>query len=143
MKKMASWILFAILSLVMYGLWGFFSKIAHRHVDAKSAWYYYMFGVLIVAAVVGVVALATGRFQPEYDGMGAVLGIMIGITAALGSLFFILALTKGKLSVVSVIVALYPLVTLSLAFLVLKEAISLKEGIGMLLALGALALFAI
>jgi transporter family protein len=143
MKNMDSWILFAILSLLMYGLWAFFSKVTHRYVDAKSAWFYYMLGVLIVAAVAGVIALATGRFHLEYAPMGIVFGILIGLTAALGSLFFIMALTKGKLSVVTLFVALYPLVTLLLAFLLLKEAITLKQGIGMLFALAALALFSL
>jgi transporter family protein len=60
----------------------------------------------------------------------------------LGALFYLIAITRGKISTIVTLTALYPLISIALAWMVLKEPITLKEGVGMVLALIAIVLLA-
>ena len=74
---------------------------------------------------------------------GVALAMFTGIFGLLGALCFITAVDKGKLSVVVTVTALYPVISLTLAFLILKEPVSLMEIVGMILALVAIVLLSI
>ena len=56
---------------------------------------------------------------------------------------YLLAVSKGKVSIIVFISALYPVVTIALSYVFLHETISLKEGFGMVFALTAIVLFSI
>jgi transporter family protein len=76
--------------------------------------------------VVGLVALVTAGFKPETQPMGMVYAFLTGITGVLGTLFYYLATSRGQLMIVVSLTALYPLVTILLAFIFLHETISIK-----------------
>lgn len=69
--------------------------------------------------------------------------IAAGIFDASANIFFTLALRSGSLSVVSVLTALYPLGTIILARLILKERIARIQMFGVLLALSGSAILAV
>jgi len=72
-------------------------------------------------------------FQPKsMDHNYAVLG---GIAASVGALFFYFAISKGDASKVVCITAMYPVVTVLLSFLVLKEPMNLAKTTGIIFAL--------
>lgn len=73
--------------------------------------------------------------------MGIVYGVSAGILGGLGIIFFYFAMKEGKTSVVVAMTALYPLVTLLLSSLILKEHITLKQTLGIFFAIIAMALF--
>ena len=133
------WFVFAILALIMWGLWGFFPKLSTNYINPKSALVYEVVGSVIV----GVIILFLVCFKPEVHPKGIIFALLTGIAATLGTLFFLYAVSRGKASTTVVITALYPLITIMLALLILHEPISLKQGIGMLLALAAIILVAI
>jgi drug/metabolite transporter (DMT)-like permease len=66
-----------------------------------------------------------------------------GLLDSSANLFFTLASREGSLSVVSVLTALYPLGTIILARVFLKEKIAKTQLIGIMLALGCSALLAV
>jgi len=136
---MDSWLIFAILALLIWGFWGFFPKLATNYINPKSVLVYEVIGAIIV----GIIVLSFIKFKPEFHAKGITFAILTGIAGTLGALFFILAVSRGKTSVVVTTTALYPLVTIILAFLILKEPITLKQGIGMIFALMAMILFSI
>jgi drug/metabolite transporter (DMT)-like permease len=68
---------------------------------------------------------------------------MAGIFDSSANVFFLLASRIGSLSVVSVLTALYPLGTIILARIFLKEKIAKTQMIGILIALGASAVLAL
>lgn len=69
--------------------------------------------------------------------------VAAGVFDSSANIFFTLALRSGSLSVVSVLTALYPLGTIILARLVLKERIAKIQMLGVLLALSGSAILAV
>jgi drug/metabolite transporter (DMT)-like permease len=69
--------------------------------------------------------------------------IVTGLFDSLANVFFITAVRIGQLTVVSVLTALYPVGTILLARLVLKEKIAATQMVGILLAIGGSVLLAL
>ncbi|MGA1873607.1 MAG: EamA family transporter [Thermoplasmatota archaeon] len=139
-RKVEPWLIFAVLSLLLYGLWGFFPKLAtDSGVEPRSILVYETIGTAAIALIV----LAVIGFKPQFTGRGFSFALIAGTAGALGSLFFLLALSKGKASVVVTMTALYPLIVIILSYFVLKEPLTLKQGIGIVFALVAMILFSI
>ena len=134
MFKMESWLMFAILALIIWGFWGFFPKIAVKHIDPKSALVWEVVGALVI----GIFILFMIGFQPAISAKGVTFAILAGAAASIGGLFFLYAVSKGKLSVVVTMTALYPLITILLSFFILNEAITLKQGFGIFFSLIAI-----
>jgi len=138
--KMANWIIFSILALVSWGIWGFMMKLSINSIGcAKSVMVYQAIG----SAVVVLLVLLFLKFRPEGDLKGIGLSVITGVLGMLGTLFFILAISSGNGtgSVVSPLTALYPLITIALALMVLKEPLSVKQGAGIVFAMAAMVLF--
>jgi drug/metabolite transporter (DMT)-like permease len=73
---------------------------------------------------------------------GAWTVVLINATLDLaGNFFFILASKTGRLDIAAILSSLYPSATVTLAWLILKEHISRKQMIGILLAFVAIYLF--
>lgn len=136
--KMNDWFMFAMIALIFWGLWAFFPKLATQYIDPKSVLVFSAVGTIIIATTI----LFLMGFKPEIHIKGITFAIISGLSGALGLLFFFLALSKGKASVIVTMTALYPLITIMLCFLILKEPITLKQGIGILFALTAMILLA-
>jgi len=136
---MNDWLIFSILALILWGIFGLFPKLATNYISPKSAFVYEILGALIV----GIVVLSIIGFKPEINTKGFTFAILAGIIGSLGLLFFFFAISKGKASVTVTMTALYPLITILLAFLILKEPITLKQGVGMIFALIAMLLFSL
>ncbi len=133
---MNDWLIFAILAMLVWGFWGFFPKLATNYLSPKSVLVYEVIG----AVIVGVVVLFLVNFKPEVNTKGITFAILTGIAGSMGALFFIFAVSRGETSVVVTTTALYPLITIALAFLILKEPVTLKQGVGMIFAFAAMIL---
>ncbi len=136
---MSSWLLFAILALIAWGLWGFFPKLATKYLDVKSIFIYELIGV----AVIGIAVLAIEGGVPNFSYKGFIFAILTGAAGSLGALFFLFALKKGIASVVVALTALYPLISLVLLYLIIREPLTLKQALGIVFALVAMVLFSI
>jgi drug/metabolite transporter (DMT)-like permease len=95
-------------------------------------------GTATVAAVAAAVALASGL--PRASALPALAAIGLFDVSANGLLA--LALTKGLVSLVSVLASLYPLVTVVLARAVLGERVARTQAAGIGFALAGVALIA-
>jgi len=133
---MTHWLPPALLALFSFGLWGLFTKLAVVHIDSKSALIYQTIGV----AIVGILLFAFGNFKPATDTKGLMYALLTGIAYGVGCLLYFIAASKGKIITVVTLTALYPLVTILLAYLLLKEAVNLKQGFGIVLAFVAILL---
>lgn len=138
MIKAETWLTYALISGLLYGLWGIFGKLATNFIDPKSAFIYEVLGGLLV----GIAVLVKTGFQVEVDSLGIFYALCNGISAMVATLFFLIAVSQGPVSTVGTITALYPTVTILLAFFILKEPISLRQAVGMALAVAAIVLCA-
>jgi transporter family protein len=136
---MTSWFIHAIIAFFLFGLWGFFPKLATNYIHPKSALAYEVLGGIVIAILI----LYLLKFRPEFDIRGLLFATLAGMAGTLGVLFFLFAVSQGKTSTVVTLTALYPLVTILLAFFILKEPITLKQGVGMMFALVAMILFSV
>ncbi|GAB1542319.1 EamA family transporter [Scytonema sp. NUACC21] len=129
-----NWLFFTLSSLALYGLWGFFSKLATNYIEPKTALVYEVIG----AVLVGLVLLSSQSVRIQADAWGIFYGILVGVSGTLATFCFFIALTKGSSSITLPLTSLYPIVTILLSVFLLQESLSLKQGIGILLALVAL-----
>lgn len=133
---MDNWLLAAFISLVIYGFWGFFPKLAVTYISPQSALIYEIAG----ASLIGLLALSLVQFQPDTNPKGVFFALLTGIAGMLGTFFYFVAASRGKIAVVVSITALYPLFTILYAALFLREPVTLKQIAGMFLALIAILL---
>ncbi len=121
-----NWLVASGAALVSFGFWGFFTKLAVLHIDSKSALVYQTVGVLAV----GFCALWMVNFKPATELKGSTYAILTGAAYGIGCLFYLVAASKGKIITVVTLTALYPLVTIVLAYLLLQEHVSAKQCLG-------------
>ncbi|BBO82556.1 hypothetical protein DSCO28_31220 [Desulfosarcina ovata subsp. sediminis] len=134
---LSQWILPASLTLVCWGVWSFIPKITTRYIHPMSAMVYEVVGSIIVGSVV----LSLLDFRPDINPKGICLAVFTGILGLTGALGFLFAVKSGKVSVVAMFTSLSPVITLALGWLVLKEPITLKEGLGIISAFAAIYFF--
>jgi transporter family protein len=135
---MENWLLSALLAMIIYGFWGFFPKIAVSYISPQSALVYEVAG----AMAVGLATLFLIDFQLQHHPKGILFAVLTGIAGMVGTFFFFAAAQKGKIAVVVSLTALYPLVTVLLAFIFLREPLTGRQIIGLILAIGAILLLA-
>lgn len=97
----------------------------------------------LCAAGIGVLALRRRGGGAAPGGNGVKIALAAGVCDAAANVLILVALRTGDLAVVGVLQALYPAGTVLLAALVLRERLSRAQGVGLALALGAAALFAL
>ena len=133
-----NWFFPAASALVIFGIWGFLPKLATQYLSPQSALLYEVVGALLF----GLVALLFFGIRPETDPKGIVFAILAGFTALLGGLFYLIAVSRGNVAVVVAMTAMYPVVTILMAYLLLNEPVTAKQGLGIACSFVAIALFA-
>jgi drug/metabolite transporter (DMT)-like permease len=111
---------------------------------------------LIVMRVVGITLMLIGlsyaflRYRPsrflerEIFSKGLLwLILLAGVGDVMGNVFFLIATREGALAIAAVLTSLYPVGTILLARIVLKERIAKSQSLGIALAIGACVLLAI
>jgi drug/metabolite transporter (DMT)-like permease len=129
----------ALLAAIGFG--SFFAGIDRAEETADVAW------VLLAARCADVVLLlaACAVFRPKLPSEPIALGAIaaVGVLDLLANLLFVLAASRGLLSVVGVLGSLYPAVTVVLARFVLHERLTRMQNTGVLITLaGVVALAA-
>jgi transporter family protein len=135
---LTGWQAWSLLALFAWGLYGFLPKLAGQHLAPSSAMIYYALGVAGVAGV----AAAVGGFQARAPAAGIFWSVLTGTCGALGGLAYFYALRDAPVSVAAPLTALYPVISLLLAFAVLRETVSPRQWFGVALALAAIWLIA-
>ena len=135
---MKEWLLPTFGTIVFWGLWGFIPKITTKYISPKSAIVFETLGGIIL----GIVILISLKFKPDIHPKGVLLAVLTGLLGFAGALCFLYAALKGPISLVAVLSALSPIITVLLAMFFLNETITIKQGLGIVLGLGAVVLIA-
>ena len=133
---MGDWVLLSVLALLCWGLYGFFPKVAVGYIAPRSVLLFQSLGTLTI----GVISLISLGFRPQLHWKRTSFAILSGLAGAVGGLFYLLAVQRGRLSTTSALTALYPALTIVLAATVLREPITLRQAAGMALAVVAVML---
>jgi uncharacterized membrane protein len=125
----------AALSGIAFGV--FFSLSAQFSSNVDVGW-----SLVIVRLTSLVIFFAAAALRKEFQLERSVLGLAVigGICDSLGNLFFALAGQAGRLDITAVSSGMYPVATVILAVLILRERFTASQGVGALLALGAIVL---
>ena len=135
---MKVWYVYAVLTVVTWGLWGVCSKIAATYAKPRQALLFQTVGIVAFALLV----FALEKFKIEWNAAGFGWAALGGFLAFVGFLTFFAALDQGKASTVVTLSALYPLVTILMSIAFLHEKLSMRQGIGIVAALIASVLLA-
>ena len=133
---MKEWLPASLCVFVLWGIWGFLPKLSTRYLPPKSVIIY----EVLCSIAVGFIILAMLKFRPQFNMTGATLGFITGAVGFTGGLAYLYAVTKGPVSVVSVVTALYPAMVVAIAYFFLGETMTVKQTVGCVLALVSIAL---
>jgi len=133
--KNRNWLYYAISTTVLWGVWGAFIEIPEKAgfpaTLGYSAW-------ALTMIPVALVALKLISWKLDKDRRSILLGMGAGLMGCGGQLILFQCLRMGPAYIVFPIISLYPVLTVILSVLFLKESTSKRAWIGIFLALLAI-----
>jgi transporter family protein len=131
--RMKPWLFYSLMTLLCWGLWGVFSKLASNYSRPRQTLLFQAVGVVAFALLV----LFIEQFQIQKTAAGFGWSFAAGFVNFVGFLAFFAAVQKGKVSTVISLSSLYPVITIALSVLLLHEKITRREGLGIAFAITA------
>ncbi len=133
----SNWIFWSLIGLILWGFWGYTSKLAANNIEWRQLTFFFALGVILSALILNTILM--GSFSIALN-KGSFYALVSGIACLLGVAAVYIALEKGKASLVIPFTALYPLITILLSAILLKEKITLMQGFGIIFAIAAIIL---
>jgi transporter family protein len=130
------WRILSVLVIVGWGVGSFLAKVGNRY---GSPYQLYIFEFVGTCMAASLIVLANRRvlkdafLSPDWRLIGS--GLLMGISWTMATIMFIVALEKGRVSIITSLTSLYPVITLALAVILLREGIRAHEILGMILVL--------
>lgn len=134
-----SWIVYTGLLVLFWGVWGALSNLPTRLYGYPDQMIYIIWSITML--IPACFALRRERFQPTLR--GAMYGLAIGLTGAGGQLALFHALTIGPAYLIFPIISISPVITVLMAFVILREKSSRIGVLGVVLALIAILMFSL
>ena len=113
----SAWMMYGLMALVLFGVACITMKFATRYISDELSTIFYTVGYILLAIVI----ITVGSVQWNVSMKNWGLGVLVGLLLNGATLTLFVAYRWGKASVVTPLTALYPLVTVLLAGLILKE----------------------
>jgi drug/metabolite transporter (DMT)-like permease len=135
MKEKRLWLLFALITTIFWGVWGAFIEIPEKSGFPATLGYVVWSLTMIPCALVALIKI---RWRLEYDKRSIILGSAVGLLGAGGQLLLFQALRQGPAYIVFPIISLYPVLTIFLSLVLLKERTHLRQWIGIIFAVIAM-----
>ncbi len=128
---LSAWLGFSLLVLLFWGILGIFQKLTTNYISAESALIWSVVGFLVLQPF-----LYHGSSLFTYPPKSIMWALANGVFNALGAGFLLAAMRAGgKASIVMPLAAMYPLVVVLFAPLILHESITALQGLGVACAL--------
>lgn len=136
----AKWFWYSILCVLCWGGWALFSKLGSTEIPASTMQFLFTFGAMPVALVL----LVAKRFKLEKSPKGIFYAVANGVLSAIGGLALFAAYRSGgNTSVITTATALYPMITVVLAVLILRERLTRLQAVGLGFAAVAIIIFSV
>ncbi len=134
-----SWIFFAALLILFWGVWGAFSALPSSKYGYPDEMIYSIWALTMI--IPAAVALRGQKWDRRPA--ATIYGLLIGLTGAGGQLILFQALTMGPAYLIFPIVSISPAITVIMAMVLLRERISPLAVVGLVMALAAIVLFTV
>jgi len=129
-----NWLVSSFLTMICWGVWGLLLKIGSKYFNWQQ--------IFIINSIITLIAslLIFFLLRPSLNVHSAGFGYVLaaGVLGIVALIVFYYALGSGKAIIVVPLTALYPVVTTILSYLLLHEEVSLRKGLGIVLALVAI-----
>lgn len=136
----SKWFWYSIICILCWGGWTIFAKLGSNYIPAEGSQFLFAWGALPVAVAV----LASRRFKLEKNGKGIFYSVANGVLSAVGGwALFAAYRTGGNTSVITVVTAMYPLISVLLAVTVLRERLTKLHLLGLAFATAAFVIFSL
>lgn len=134
------WFLYSMAAVISWTAWTFSAKFGSEKLPPSTMQFVAAFGFLLV----GIVLLVAMRFRLDRSGKGAGLGVTAGVLLATGSIALYAAYRTGaNTAVVATATGLYPMVSVLLAIIFLRERLTRLQVLGVLFAIAAMIIFSL
>ena len=123
-------VVYAGLTILMWGLWGFFGKMAlERNMPPVSVF----LAEVLISLFVAAFFVRRALIPPQAK--WSVFGLFSGAGLAIGLVFYYLALEHAQANMIVPLTSLYPAVTVVLSYIFLHERLSPLQWVGLVLLL--------
>ena len=138
-----AWFIYSLLTILFWGLWGIQSKMIMGSISPLTNQVLFTPGLLFVALLIGLRRGKQDIRSNRKPGLGRAFAVTTGIFGAVGNIAFFEALNQGPpASIVVPLTSLYPMVTVILALIFLRERLNRFQAIGIAFALIAVVILA-
>ena len=129
MKSNSAWLVYALITTIFWGVWGAFIEIPEKSGFPPTLGYVVWSLSMIPCAIY---ALRKVSWSINKDARSIFLGATVGLTGAAGQLLLFQALREGPAYIVFPFISLFPVCTIILAFIFLREHAKSRQwwGIG-------------
>jgi drug/metabolite transporter (DMT)-like permease len=131
-SKNKSWLFFAIITVILWGVWGAFMEIPAKNGFPPTLGYIVWAITTIPCAIF---AIGIDKWKLDKSFKAIYYGMLIGLFGAGGQVLLFIALNHGPAYLVFPIISLSPVVTVAMASIFLKEKAVLLNRLGILLAI--------
>ena len=131
---MEKWFVLGVLAVVLFGIGSFLGKLASNTDISTRVYFFEGIGTITVFTTFFLLKKSEilNGFSINYYAIG------MGLCWGIGTVLFIFALENSKISLITTLTALYPAVTIILAYIFLAERLETRELIGVVLAIAAI-----
>jgi drug/metabolite transporter (DMT)-like permease len=133
-----AWLLNAMTTVLLWGIWGAFSGLSPQHGFPETL-VYCVWALTMVPPALIVLALA--KWKLDLNPRAIAYGLAVGALGAGGQMVLFYAVTRGPAYLIFPVISLSPVVTIALSFLFMGERTGRLGAIGIVLALLALPTF--
>jgi uncharacterized membrane protein len=135
MTLKGTWLAYALVTTVFWGVWGAFIEIPEKSGFPPTLGYVVWSLSMIPCAIF---ALKKVNWSLNTDLRSIFLGTTVGLTGSAGQLLLFQALREGPAYIVFPFISLFPVCTILLAFIFLREFAKRKQWAGIVIALIAI-----
>lgn len=133
-RSSKAWLFYALINTIFWGVWGAFIEIPEK-AGFPATLGYVVWALTMIPC--SIFALRIIGWKPETDKRSVLLGLAAGLLGAGGQLILFEALRQGPAYIVFPLISLFPVLTIVLSVVFLKERTNFRQWIGIVLALAA------
>nr|WP_315382302.1 DMT family transporter [uncultured Sphingomonas sp.] len=133
-----AWLLNAMTTVLLWGIWGAFSGLSPQHGFPETLVYCVWALTMIPPALI---VLALAKWKLDLNPRAIAYGLAVGALGAGGQMVLFYAVTRGPAYLIFPVISLSPVVTIALSFLFMGERTGRLGALGIVLALLALPTF--